>query len=488
MSVQSMRIPEDVGPCVRMDGGYTQTYISSKHNRVFRYCDKYYSSNRNGDASYIQYSTISDLILLKSFEQLKGFPRVYNFMHDEKQVRVETNYLGKTLTEAVSIKSIHTRMELVPHLLNEISYMCLNLLYNGIQHTDLKPTNILIDSENKFHLIDFNCMSISHPGSTHNKSLHVSRTWYQSVGTWNYVAPEILWGGHPHDNSMVWSIGMVAMYWILGTFPISHDRMKRYLSTHTQPNSQDTWKKLMHELRRKYPKYMRIESKYQQQLHGWYEKLVMLLHWNPHKRPTLEQVLRMFHIIQPHHPSKIYIKPISFHVDPSYTPSYIREDVIEKGYAFLQKIYMESLLVSTIILFDRVSPLIKDKSMTISPSKLFIICWAIHGFMTNNYLFDDDSIVLTLYQMYQIQCDEIFLLIFDICHLCQYQAWQREWYWYVHDHMRDHKWTISWEDVKLVLITMNEPYDSQLFAKKYLYQVNMEKGHLKNDYTKTYSY
>lgn len=484
-SNRNMRIPVDMGPFLRMDGGYTHTYISISHKRVFRYCDKYYMRNRNNnnkdkhdkhENQYIQYSTVSDLALTKAFEQLKGFPTVYHFIQDDQQIRIEMDYLGKTLVDSVHTKSIYTRLQLLPQLLNELTHQCINLLYNGVQHTDIKPSNILIDHNNHFHLIDFNCMSIAHPGyGVSNKSpLNVTRCWHSSVGTWSYIAPEILWNGIPHDTSMVWSIGMVAIYWVIGSYPISSERMKRYGST--QVISRDDWKKLLTAIRRKYHNYLRIEAKYQKELHGWYEKISQLLHWNPHKRPTLEQLPHIFHL--PIHNHKIYVKPIKYISDPTLITPYIRERVIDKGISFLKMIHREQFIVASIMLFDRIYPNLmakyKDYSLSLpSQESIFIACCVIYGFMTNNYVFDDDSIVLTLYQVYHIQCDELFKLIFVICDICQFEIWQREWFWYVHDEMDGKKWNIEWDIVKDILISLDEPYDPALFAKKYMKKCNI---------------
>ena len=106
-------------------------------------------------------------------------------------------YYGIPLHTWISKTSRKDRIKQLPSLVHSLADACNVLLENNITHTDIKPANILINN-GRLTLIDFNIYSVKGIDG-----------WVNGVGTWCYVAPEILLHGKPSDTSMVWSIGMV---------------------------------------------------------------------------------------------------------------------------------------------------------------------------------------------------------------------------------------------------------------------------------------
>lgn len=459
------------GPWLHMRGGYADTYICAKNKQVVKLCDKYHAwkpvkvTKRKFPSSssilIIHYSTICDLVFSKAFEKLRGFPTITNCELLDSRIRIDMDYLGKTLHDACQTYSLHSRWKLLPKLIEQVSMQCMNLLFNGVQHTDLKPGNILIDENDDFHVIDFNCMSTELPPMKSGGG----RRWSLAIGTYNYIAPEILFSGRPHETSMVWSIGIVALHWILGHYPISDERMVRYLK-HV-PTSQHHWKKLFSDIRHKYSSGFQLEKSYIDSLHGWWKQFQNMLKWNPYRRWTLQDVLQVFH--QEKVPQSIHVKQILYHVDPTSCDPYARHSVIEKGFTFLEAINMEHLIASSVMLFDKSYPVLHTKYPNLD--LLFLCCWTIQGYLSNQFLFDTDMIVFAIYQHYGIQCNLIIDEIYSIGLANSFDMWQKEWYTVINEIDPTKLWAFNgkdWNIIKQILIGKTSLYNSVTIANDYL--------------------
>jgi serine/threonine protein kinase len=469
------------GHWLHIRGGYTDTYICTKQKRVIKFCDKYYyqepisasksksnthtQSNKkysNEDNYMIHYSSICDLVFSKALEKLKGFPKIHQYNIYDSKVRIDMDYLGKTTHDACHSYSIQTRWKLASRMIEQIALQCFNLYYNGIQHTDVKLGNVLIDDSFNFHLIDFNCMSTSVMYDSQNVK------WCEGVGTYHYLAPEILFTGKPHDTSMVWSIAMITLHWLLGHYPISDERMIKYISV--VPSTHSQWKKFMYELRKKYSNGMQLEKKHLEQLDSWWSRLQPMLKWNPYKRWSLTTVLQMFHTSTLS--SEIRVKNINYVVDPSIIDAYSRRSVIEKAYMFLKAIQMEHVFVSSIMMFDKCYPHLNAMNMDL----LYLCCWATQGYLTNRFLFDEDNIVFTIHEMYGITCDKIIAEIYKVGEVVSFDVWQKEWYIIVTDLQSKRHWILDWDLVKKLLIQKTTIYNSMSFANDYIHSMSQSES------------
>jgi serine/threonine protein kinase len=449
----------------RMSGGYADTYIHFKSKQVFKFCYKYFTEEGMEKTtpisiSIIHYSTVCDLVFSKVLMGLQGFPRLLSYEIGDQQIKMEMDYLGKTLHDACQTYSKHTRWALAPKLLDYLIRTNFNLWYNGIQHTDIKLGNILIDSQDNFHLIDFNCMSV-----------RMERRWSPAIGTWHYVAPEILMTGEPLENSMTWSIGMVMTHWLVGEYPISNDRMKRYIQKVS--TTQQDWRRLMNAIRKKYPDVLQLEHAYTTALGDWWPKLQPLLRWNPYKRWNLE---RLFQMNAPASMKpQIHVRNLAFPANPLRIPEYIRERILVKGLRFLNSIHMEWFFVNTMSLFDRSFPCepeadadadAKHKANTLSPDLWFVCCWAIQGYLTNDFLFDRDNLVFAVHSHFHLTCDTVMNHIYTVLKACDSQAWQKEWYLYLPPSVP--LTGIQWERVAYLLGCIKELYTPESIANAYV--------------------
>ncbi|KAL9656336.1 hypothetical protein ABK040_005103 [Willaertia magna] len=111
---------------------------------------------------------------------------------------------------------------------------------NQIIHRDIKPENILIDDNEMPVIADF--------GSSKKLINFITQTHISIVGTFNYIAPEVLHNETPcSDKSDIWSIGVI-MYecWNLFKKQLSYNDKKVILPNSLQNN--DTLSQLFYEM------------------------------------------------------------------------------------------------------------------------------------------------------------------------------------------------------------------------------------------------
>ncbi|KAF8471279.1 kinase-like domain-containing protein [Kalaharituber pfeilii] len=103
--------------------------------------------------------------------------------------------------------------EAVKFWIAELACAVLYIHGRGIVHRDIKPDNILLDSDGHVHLADFNVAS----------EIHHDRPLTSKSGTLAYLAPEVYAGGGYGRAVDWWSLGVVFYECIYGKRPFSSD-------------------------------------------------------------------------------------------------------------------------------------------------------------------------------------------------------------------------------------------------------------------------
>lgn len=153
----------------------------------------------------------------KILHLLSGNPnilQIYRIFEDDNFLHIITDLCDSPdLFDRVS-KSTFTEPEaaaVFKPLINSISH-CHRL---GIAHRDIKPDNVLFDSNNKLKLADF--------GSADWFGANERRTMTGIVGTPYYVAPEVLAGREYNEKVDVWSAGVILYIMLAGVPPFYGD-------------------------------------------------------------------------------------------------------------------------------------------------------------------------------------------------------------------------------------------------------------------------
>ncbi|XP_052025825.1 sperm motility kinase 2B-like [Apodemus sylvaticus] len=131
---------------------------------------------------------------------------------------VETNKRIYLIMELAKGKSLHQYIREAGHLqedearaiflqmLNAMNY-CHN---QGVVHRDLKPDNIMIDSNGRVKIIDFGLSTQMKPGQQLN----------YHCGTYPFAAPELLLGRlYDGRKTDVWTLGVVLYFMLTGRMP-----------------------------------------------------------------------------------------------------------------------------------------------------------------------------------------------------------------------------------------------------------------------------
>lgn len=96
----------------------------------------------------------------------------------------------------------------------------------GICHRDLKPDNILLDSNYNIKLHDFNSCSIKRYNSLYNST---------TIGTPLYMSPRVISGQFYNEDVDIWSTGCILYEMIEGHSPFS--QVKHWLELYNNINS-----------------------------------------------------------------------------------------------------------------------------------------------------------------------------------------------------------------------------------------------------------
>lgn len=182
----------------------------------------------------VNVNAIAELSVLRSFgEGIDGIPRLqtHSIEKDTSKIIMTMPFYGRPLN---IMKLSDSYKKVVATTLVKI--LC-DLERKGIQHTDLKPSNVLVTRRGDVTLIDFN-----------NVSYLCDDKWSRGYGTWSYAAPEIVNGSRPSHTSSVWSLGILIAYMYGGGHPFVNTKQH----TLDTLSSRGFWKKTLKDLQHTY--------------------------------------------------------------------------------------------------------------------------------------------------------------------------------------------------------------------------------------------
>jgi serine/threonine-protein kinase len=108
----------------------------------------------------------------------------------------------------------------------------------GIMHGDVKPANLLLATDGLLKVTDFGVASLVRrpasssiaSGSAAEESVGPPRLAGAVIGTPEYMAPELLLGGHPDVSSDLYAAGMVLHESLTGSTPFQGDTPRGFLA------------------------------------------------------------------------------------------------------------------------------------------------------------------------------------------------------------------------------------------------------------------
>ncbi len=144
---------------------------------------------------------------------------------DELHYLVMEYIEGQTLKKFIQDNGALTPEQALP-IMQQIVSAIANAHHNGIVHRDVKPQNILMDSDGNVKITDFGiAMALS--ATAHTKTNSV-------IGTVHYLSPEQARGGMATKKSDIYSLGIVFYELLSGELPFTADTAVAIALKHLQ--------------------------------------------------------------------------------------------------------------------------------------------------------------------------------------------------------------------------------------------------------------
>ena len=170
----------------------------------------------SGDTTYVYGHLTTELFILNLLDGTKGFPKLLDFVcESDKKFTLVMDYLGKRIKKC-------TQPSTALKIFFKIAEKLAILHQHHIVHCDLKPDNILIDTNGNVSIIDFthsymtaNYSSLDWKGrpSHHLQTLEMPEV----PGTHAYVAPETYIKDSTKTTALdIWSLGCILYELITG--------------------------------------------------------------------------------------------------------------------------------------------------------------------------------------------------------------------------------------------------------------------------------
>ncbi len=433
-------------------GGYANIYYGNTSNEVIKEELKYILVE---DAPpHINYSTVVDLAFHQSFlmSATHPFPPSISFIDDyaihQDMILLKMPHYGTPLQSFLRGKTYKTRQALCPVILLQIVDTCLHLEANGVQHTDIKPNNILVDDAINTTLIDFNIIC-------HQRVLKKNELgWEEGLGTWNYCAPEITEYLRPSDTSMVWSIGLLIAYICYRcpfyAYPMSDARRYKH----------KTWRTMIQQCRAKNPRHLPLTDAHMAFIPtGLYELYEEATAWDPKHRISLKELREKLRSI--HFPNISSFTPwISrFYADPTKMPSELRKPGIQILYSCCKRMNMMTLFCNAVSIFDRCHAIIYPSN---SPQIMGAILYLL-GLMKGYYVIDNPKWTEPVCELLKLKSfHELEPLVWEIGEWVRWEVLEKG----ADVYLAEKKRSFIYSRLRRKLLSIQKPYCMQSLAEE----------------------
>lgn len=139
-----------------------------------------------------------------------NLPRVYEVVSDGERVLVLEEYIdGITISEALEAQLYSEKA--ASATLRQICDGLWALHQLGIVHRDIKPENVMISSEGKIKLIDFDVSRVVRPGAKRDTEI---------LGTVGYAAPEQFGITASDGRTDIFALGVLLNVMLTGEHPV----------------------------------------------------------------------------------------------------------------------------------------------------------------------------------------------------------------------------------------------------------------------------
>lgn len=387
-------------------GGYARVYCTDDR----QYVKKIQPITTTVDESkLLQYSTLVDLVIHESLSTIPGLPFLMRHEQNDDNIELYMPNYGKPLNSALRFVPEHERQNFAIQVLLSLVTTCMQLQHNGLQHTDLKPSNILVSSRNDVTIIDFNIVSSMYVDSKTDK-IH----WADSIGTWNYCAPELICSYKVYETSIVWTLGLLLAY-MIHAFPLDSQRSSM---SRKQLASRRHWKTLYDNLRNEYTEHLPLPSehahKMSKQLQYIFERCTK---WEPSERITLYELYSMLHLMQKKDrlPPTLHLHTISWVADPTHIPPQKRTLAIQIAHDLCQHFEKMNVLVRIISWIDRLELIDISTNVIVA---CFCLAWMLQG----EYVLNDEHVLTDLRVLFEDF--DLETLMADILHIGKSLSWR----------------------------------------------------------------
>ncbi|XP_019173924.1 PREDICTED: probable L-type lectin-domain containing receptor kinase S.5 [Ipomoea nil] len=193
-------------------GGFGSVYrgvLSADHPPTTVAVKRINATSHQGEREYLAEICTIGRLRHKNLVQLQGW------CHDREQLLLVYEYMANGSLDRYIGNNIvlnwETRFKILSGLASALLYLH-EECGNPVVHRDVKPNNVMLDSDYTAHLGDFGLARLLRPGQGQDEAFVTTMV----AGTPGYLAPEVSYTGRATPESDVYSYGMVVLETVCG--------------------------------------------------------------------------------------------------------------------------------------------------------------------------------------------------------------------------------------------------------------------------------